>query len=129
MADFIHSTLDNAGPNGVVLFSKSYCPFCSRVKKDLQSIGIVPVVVELDQREDGGEIQAALIEMTGQPTVPSTWACGRYIGDSDDLHDQIHVGLFDVLPMLKGDKHAEKAGIKPCGHQDGSPCLSGVHLK
>lgn len=120
----IQKTLDSAGPNGVVLFSKSYCPFCSKAKNDLRKIGIVPVVVELDQRQDGEELQAALIERTGQRTVPSAWVCGRHIGGSDDLRDQIKVGMFDVLPKLKGEKYAEKAGIKPCGSHDGTPCLS-----
>jgi len=125
MTDFIQKTLDNAGPNGVVLFSKSYCPFCERAKDDLQEAGIIPVVVELDLRQDGGEIQAALVELTDQQTVPSAWVCGRHIGGSDDLRDQINAGLFDFLPKLKAKKYAEKAGIKPCGcHQDGAPCLS-----
>eukprot|EP00526_Cylindrotheca_closterium_P020275 CAMPEP_0113619914 /NCGR_PEP_ID=MMETSP0017_2-20120614/10129_1 /TAXON_ID=2856 /ORGANISM="Cylindrotheca closterium" /LENGTH=128 /DNA_ID=CAMNT_0000529531 /DNA_START=12 /DNA_END=398 /DNA_ORIENTATION=+ /assembly_acc=CAM_ASM_000147 len=124
MADFIQNTLDNAGPNGVLLFSNSSCPFCSRAKNDLRNIGIIPVVVELDERQDGGEIQAALTELTGQRTVPSAWVCGRYIGGSDDLRDQINVGLFDFLRKLKSEKYAEKAGIKPCGCHDGAPCLS-----
>jgi len=98
MADFLQTTLDGAGPNGVVVFSKTFCPYCARAKEDLSGAGIVPVVVELDQRQDGDEIQKALLDRTGQRTVPSVWVCGRHIGGSDDLRNQMSVGLFDALP-------------------------------
>jgi len=110
MADFVQSTLDNAGPNGVVVFSKTFCPYCARAKDDLSGAGIVPVVVELDQRQDGQEIQKALIERTGQKTVPSVWVCGRHIGGSDDLRNQMNVGLFDALPK---QTTAEKEAATP----------------
>ena len=46
--------------------------------------GIRPVVVELDKREDGFDIQKELRDMTGQTTVPSVWVNGKFIGGSDD---------------------------------------------
>jgi glutaredoxin len=98
MAVNIQSTLDAAGPEGVVLFSKSYCPYCKRAKKGLMDIGISPVVVELDQRKDGNEIQAALLKKTGQRTVPSAWLRGEHIGGSDDVANGIRSGSFDAVP-------------------------------
>ena len=50
---------------------QSYCPFCKRAKKALLSIGIKPLVLELDEREDGAVIQQELLARTGQRTVPS----------------------------------------------------------
>jgi len=101
MADLVQSTLDNAGSNRVVIFSKSTCPYCTKAKDDLSGAGIIPVVIELDERQDGDEIQNALMERTGQKSVPSVWVCGRHIGGSDDLRNQMNVGLFDALPKQK----------------------------
>ena len=93
--DFIKKTLDAAGPNGVVIYSKSYCPFCKRAKAALMNIGISPIVVELDERvTDGREIQIALFQSTGQRTVPSVWLNGQHIGGSDDVIAGIESGLF-----------------------------------
>ncbi|KAL3927971.1 MAG: hypothetical protein SGBAC_012860 [Bacillariaceae sp.] len=124
MTDFIQHTLKAAGPNGVVLFSKSYCPYCLRAKNDLTSIGVSPVVVELDQRQDGREIQVALLQMTGQRTVPSAWVAGSHIGGSDDVRRHAHDGLFEEIATVQAAKgFAGKAGIQHCGAQDGAPCL------
>jgi glutaredoxin 3 len=123
MTDFIKKTLDAAGPDGVVLFSKSYCPSCVRAKTDLKNIGVSPVTVELDQREDGRLIQVALMQMTGQMTVPSSWLRGKYIGGSDDVQSGVAAGLFDEVPKTRAMEYAEKAGVKPCGAQDGAACL------
>jgi len=68
----------------VVVFSKTYCPFASRAKQTLQSEGAVFHVVELDQRNDGGEIQAALADMTGRRTVPNVFLDSKSIGGGDD---------------------------------------------
>eukprot|EP00980_Cylindrotheca_fusiformis_P000454 scaffold111_cov89-Cylindrotheca_fusiformis.AAC.1 len=64
----------------------------------MRNVGIDPVIVELDQREDGQEIQTALMQMTGQRTVPSAWVRGEHIGGSDDVHKSIEAGLFGSLP-------------------------------
>jgi glutaredoxin 3 len=68
----------------VVVFSKTYCPYASRAKQTLQSEGAVFHIVELDQRNDGGEIQAALGDLTGRRTVPNVFFQGKSIGGGDD---------------------------------------------
>lgn len=123
MADTIKNTLDAAGPAGVVLFSKSYCPYCMRAKKALLDIGINPVVAELDQRQDGREIQVALLQLTGQRTVPSAWLNGKHIGGSDDVVAGVQCGLFKDVPKSEIKKFAESSGLKPCDAADGVPCL------
>ena len=97
MTDLVQKTLQAAGPNGVVIFSKSYCPYCMRAKSDLASTGVSPVVVELDQRTDGGEIQRALLQMTGQRTVPSVWVAEKFIGGSDDTRRLVQSGEFQSM--------------------------------
>ncbi|EPS66621.1 glutaredoxin [Genlisea aurea] len=69
--------------NAVVVFSKSYCPFCSKVKKLLAELGASFRAVELDVEGDGSEIQAALAEWTGQRTVPNVFIGGKHIGGCD----------------------------------------------
>lgn len=41
-------------------------------------------VIELDQVDDGADIQAALLELTGQRTVPNTFIKGQHLGGNDD---------------------------------------------
>jgi len=68
----------------VVVFSKTYCPYASKAKQTLQSEGAVFHIVELDQRNDGGEIQAALGDLTGRRTVPNVFFDSKSIGGGDD---------------------------------------------
>ncbi|XP_044502898.1 glutaredoxin-like [Mangifera indica] len=77
--------------NSVVVFSKSYCPFCVTVKKLLDDLGATYKAMELDVESDGSEIQAALAEWTGQRTVPNVFIGGKHIGGCDattDMHNQ-----------------------------------------
>ena len=71
--------------SAVVLFSKSYCPFCTKTKALFAEIGAQEVCsIELDKDNDGPAIQAALLEVTGQRTVPNIFVGGRHIGGNDD---------------------------------------------
>ena len=75
--------------NGVMVFSKSSCPFCHSVKKLLTDLGASFKAIELDQESDGNEIQSALGQWTGQRTVPNVFINGKHIGGCDfttDLH-------------------------------------------
>ncbi|KAK3183600.1 hypothetical protein Dsin_030886 [Dipteronia sinensis] len=80
--------------NPVVVFSKTYCPYCVSVKQLLQQLGATFKVYELDTESDGSQIQAALGEWTGLKTVPNVFIGGKHIGgcDSNDLNP-----LFIVL--------------------------------
>ncbi|CAN4082430.1 unnamed protein product [Withania somnifera] len=69
--------------NPVVVFSKTYCPFCVTVKDLLSKLGASFKAVELDSEKDGSEIQAALAEWTGQRTVPNVFISGKHIGGCD----------------------------------------------
>ncbi|PHU27611.1 Glutaredoxin [Capsicum chinense] len=69
--------------NPVVVFSKTYCPFCVSVKDLLAKLGVSFKAVELDSEKDGSEIQAALVEWTGQRTVPNVFIVGKHIGGCD----------------------------------------------
>ncbi|XP_022751884.1 glutaredoxin-like [Durio zibethinus] len=69
--------------NPVVVFSKTHCPFCVKVKQLLQQLGASFKAIELDNESDGVEIQAALAQWTGQRTVPNVFIGGKHIGGCD----------------------------------------------
>ncbi|XP_073501049.1 thioredoxin reductase 3 [Phyllobates terribilis] len=69
--------------NPVVVFSKSYCPYCDRVKELFTSLGKEYFALELDHCDDGSDIQDALYEMTGQKTVPSVFVYKTHVGGCD----------------------------------------------
>lgn len=70
--------------HSVMIFSKSYCPFCTKAKNVFESLNIKYGSMELDKISDGAEIQSELLSMTGQRTVPSVWINTKHIGGCDD---------------------------------------------
>ena len=94
-----------------------------RAKHALKGIGITPVVVELDERSDGRDIQVALLQRTKQRTVPSAWLNGQHIGGSDDVVAGVQSGLFKDVNAGEATQIAQDAGLTPCGKGDGLPCL------
>ncbi|KAJ5861240.1 uncharacterized protein N7529_008550 [Penicillium soppii] len=71
--------------NGVVVFSKSKCPYCNETKSTLRSLDTEFQILELDQMKDGSDIQDALQEITKQRTVPNIFINGKHIGGNSDL--------------------------------------------
>lgn len=67
------------------MFSKSYCPYCTSTKKLLNETGAKFYTIELDQVDDGNDIQAALQEISGQRTVPNVFIGKKHIGGNSDL--------------------------------------------
>lgn len=70
--------------NKVMVFSKTTCPFCTKIKNLFDSLGFKYEVLELDQLAEGPAIQAALAEKSGQRTVPNVFINGDHIGGCDD---------------------------------------------
>ena len=80
--DFAKSEIDG---NDVVVFSKSYCPFCSKTKELFTELGVDFKVHELDQMgDDGPALQMSLFKMTEQKSVPNVFVKGQHIGGNDD---------------------------------------------
>ncbi|KAF5210007.1 putative prefoldin subunit [Clavispora lusitaniae] len=69
----------------IFIASKSYCPYCTKTKNTVASITKEAYILELDNEEDGAEIQDALFEITGQRTVPNIFIGGEHIGGNSDL--------------------------------------------
>lgn len=64
----------------VFVFSKSYCPYCSRVKNALNSVNVKFESVELNKIDNGEIIQDMLKQLTGRSTVPNVFINGISIG-------------------------------------------------
>ncbi|CAK9157075.1 unnamed protein product [Ilex paraguariensis] len=78
--------------NKIAIFSKSYCPYCRRVKHIFSELHEQPFVVELDLRDDGYQIQSVLLDLVGRRTVPQIFVNGKHIGGSDDLQVAVQNG-------------------------------------
>ncbi|EEB06249.1 glutaredoxin Grx1 [Schizosaccharomyces japonicus yFS275] len=80
--EFVDSAVEE---NDVLVFSKTYCPYCSATKKTLKDEGANAKVYELDTMDDGDEIQSYLATKTGQRTVPNIFIHKKHIGGNSDL--------------------------------------------
>eukprot|EP00026_Physarum_polycephalum_P022725 Phypoly_transcript_27029.p1 GENE.Phypoly_transcript_27029~~Phypoly_transcript_27029.p1 ORF type:complete len:105 (+),score=21.43 Phypoly_transcript_27029:113-427(+) len=72
--------------HAVAVFSKSYCPYCHKVKDLFASLGVKPpqlYVIELDKDDNGSAIQQSLKDLTGQSTVPNVFIGGKHVGGND----------------------------------------------
>ncbi|KAI5083858.1 hypothetical protein GOP47_0000027 [Adiantum capillus-veneris] len=85
--------------NPVVVFSKTYCPYCMEVKQLLSNLGVKMAVIELDRESDGQAVQSALSEWTGQRTVPNVFIGGKHIGGCDSTMAKQREGK--LIPLLK----------------------------
>ncbi|KAL9377201.1 hypothetical protein Peur_031321 [Populus x canadensis] len=103
-ATFVKKTISS---HQIVIFSKSYCPYCKRAKGVFKELNQTPHVVELDQREDGHNIQDAMSEIVGRRTVPQVFIDGKHIGGSDDTVEAYESGelakLLGVASEQKDD--------------------------
>ena len=81
----------------VMVFSKTFCPYCVKAKAALTQLSPLFSVMELDVVKDGPEIQAALLEMTGQKTVPSIFVNGQHVGGCDATLALIASGEFQKM--------------------------------
>lgn len=83
--------------NRVMIFSKSYCPHCSRVKELFSSLGVEYNILELDKVDDGASVQEVLSEITNQRTVPSIFVNKVHMGGYDQTFQAHKSGLLQKL--------------------------------
>lgn len=74
----------------VMVFSKSYCPYCAKAKKALQRhVGkeLEPEdyeIMEIESLDNCGQIQNYLRKLTGSSSVPRVFINGKCIGGGDE---------------------------------------------
>jgi len=95
-------TEDLIKSNTICIFSKSWCPFCKKVKEIFSSINAEYFVYELDLQENGDAIQSYLLKKTGQKTVPSVFINQQHIGGASDTEAAHAEGK--LFGMIGGDK-------------------------
>ncbi|CAO3607979.1 unnamed protein product [Cunninghamella echinulata] len=83
--------------NKIVVFSKTYCPYCTASKNLFKQLGEKAEVIELDTRPDGSAIQDYLNTKTGQRTVPNIFINGQHIGGNSDLQTANSTGQLEKL--------------------------------
>ena len=89
--------------NDIVVFSKSYCPYCAATKELFAGLGVDFKVHELDKMGDSGpELQMALLKLTGQKTVPNVFVKGNHVGGNDATQAAAKTGkLQEMLGISK----------------------------
>uniref|UniRef100_A0A0C9S8Y1 TSA: Wollemia nobilis Ref_Wollemi_Transcript_2500_1033 transcribed RNA sequence n=1 Tax=Wollemia nobilis TaxID=56998 RepID=A0A0C9S8Y1_9CONI len=89
--------------NPVVIYSKTWCPYCQEVKGLFQELGVKPFVVELDELGTGErQMQDALKGLTEQSTVPNIFVGGKHIGGCSDTMDLHQNGELTSLLSAAG---------------------------
>ncbi len=82
----------------VEIYTKSWCPFCTRAKRHLDRNGVA--YREIDVTTDAMR-ELEMVKRSNQFTVPQIFINGRHLGGSDDLFDADRSGRLDRL--LSGD--------------------------
>jgi glutaredoxin len=83
--------------NDVMIFSKSWCPYCKKAKEALRSANIDFHSIELDKIANGEEIEKALIDKTQQETVPNIFIKQQHIGGCDKTLEALKSGRVAAL--------------------------------
>ena len=79
----------------VEIYTKAFCPYCSRALALLADKGVEPVEYDITM---GGPKRPEMIERSGGgTTVPQVFIDGRHIGGSDDLAALDRAGELDAL--------------------------------
>eukprot|EP00798_Chlamydomonas_sp_ICE-L_P023788 gene23788-9349_t len=82
VVQFVDDSIKN---NKVVVFSKTFCPFCTKAKTALDSVAPGKyTVIEINGNPDMDEIQDTLAGITGGRSVPRVFVDGKFIGGGDD---------------------------------------------
>lgn len=84
---FVEAALKSAP---LVVFSKTTCGFCARVKSVLREYTDSGVYFEVNQRADMNECQDTLLELTGGRSVPRVYVGGKFVGGCDETL-QVHM--------------------------------------
>lgn len=79
----------------VEIYTKAFCPYCSRAMHLLGSKGVEPEEYDITL---GGPRRAEMLERApGASTVPQIFINGQHVGGSDDLAALDHSGQLDAL--------------------------------
>lgn len=87
-----------SGPKpAVVIYTKSWCPYCQRAKELLRSKQVD--FEEIDVEHDAAR-RSEMMTRSGRHTVPQIFIGATHVGGCDDLHELDARGGLD--PLLAG---------------------------
>lgn len=78
----------------VVIYSKSWCPFCVQAKRLLQSKKVA--FTEIDVEREPAKMQE-MMKKSGRRTVPQIWVGDTHVGGCDELFAAEQKGKLDLL--------------------------------
>lgn len=81
----------------VVVYSKSYCPYCAKTKELFKNLNVDYVVHEIDQHPNGYLLQQELTKLTQQRTVPNVFVNNTHLGGNDDTQRAHRSGALQQL--------------------------------
>lgn len=79
----------------VEIYTKAWCPYCSRAMQLLSSKGVEPT--EYDITLGGPKREEMLGRSNGRTTVPQIFIDGQHVGGSDDLAALERDGKLDAM--------------------------------
>jgi cysteine synthase A len=102
--------------NAVVLFALEWCEFSWSVRKLFAKLRIPYRSVDLDavelqKRDLGIKIRAALRQRIGSPTIPQIYIGGRHVGGCMDLFDALAHGSAQELLSNAGVEYDRSANV------------------
>ena len=78
----------------VVMYCKSWCPYCQRANQLLQSKGVAFEKIDIEAMP---ERRQEMITRSGRRTVPQIFIGAQHVGGCDDLHLLEETGKLDAL--------------------------------
>lgn len=91
LSDTAKTIEETISQNCVVIYSKTTCPYCTMAKETFRGLDVNYKSIELDEMENGRQLQEALNQMTGFRTVPKVFVNGTCIGGGSEtrkLHQE-----------------------------------------
>jgi glutaredoxin 3 len=83
----------------VLMYSKSWCPYCDRARALLKDKGVTFQEIDIEAQP---EQRADMIRRSGgQYTVPQIFIGERHVGGSDELHALDAAGGLDPLLLQR----------------------------
>jgi glutaredoxin 3 len=70
----------------IIIYTKDYCPYCTKAKGLLQRKGVGDSILEIDVTHDEKLQQEMITKSGGRRTVPQIFIGDTHVGGCDDLH-------------------------------------------
>lgn len=78
----------------VLMYSKSWCPYCARARELLERKGVQLEEIDIDEAPERRE---EMVRRSGCETVPQIFVDDRHLGGSDDIYALEASGALDAL--------------------------------